>query len=218
MLEVLGAAALLAFVYIALTRSEIEGLRSEQESNRRLQASLLADQRLADLELDLASGTVPSLGDVEEEADPPFRVRTEVRAFAPPPPPDDAATLGLREGSLAARHAARQVDPNAPSLLAAPKAGDPDPPLRAIDVVVLWDEGIYEREVRRTTFALDPAAAEAIVGTAVAAAEAAKQDDKSSSKKDSAARKKKKKMEETGPQTPTPGQQQPNVVDGKPVE
>lgn len=220
MLEVLGAAALLAFVYIALTRSEIEGLRSEQESNRRLQASLLADQRLADLELDLASGAAPSLGDVEEEALPPFRVRTEVRAFAPPPPPNDAATLGLREGSLAARHAARQVDPNAPSLLAPPKPGDPDPPLRAIDVVVLWDEGIYEREVRRTTYALDTAAAEAIVGPAVAAAEAAAADQdesaKAASKNASGSRKKQK--EATGPGAPTSGQARPNVVDGKPVQ
>src|SRR5215475_9230102 len=153
MLEVLGAAALLAFAYIALTRSEIEGLRSEQEANRRLQASLLADQHLSDLELELSAGTAPTLGKTEEKADEIFRVRTEVRAFEPPKR-EVAQPVGLPEGSLAARHAERAVDPNAPSFFAEPRAGapDPNPPLRTIEVVVLWDEGIYEREVRRTTF------------------------------------------------------------------
>jgi len=173
MLEVLGAAALLAFAYIALTRSEIEGLRSEQESNRRLQASLLVDERLADLELELAAGTAPALGEREEalEEEAPFRVRTSVSAFAPPPPREDVPLGGPREGSLAARRAERAVDPDAPSLLSAPKPGSPDPPpLRTIEIVVLWEEGVYEREVRRTTFALDPVAAEAMLAAAQAEA------------------------------------------------
>lgn len=170
MLEVLGAAALLAFVYIALARSEIEGLRSEQESNRRLQASLLADARLADLELQLAAGTAPALGASESADEEPFRVRTEVRAFEPPPPREDLPRGGPREGSLAARHAEHQVDPDAPSLFAKPKPGTSDPPLRTIEIVVSWDEGVYERQVRRTSFVLDPAAAEALLTQAQAAA------------------------------------------------
>jgi hypothetical protein len=164
MLEVLGAAALLAFAYIALTRSEIEGLRSEQESNRRLQASLLADAHLADLELLVASGTAPALGSTQEE-EAPFVVRTEVRAFEPPPPRQDAHRGGPPEGSLAARRAEHEKakQGKAASLFAAPKAGEADPPIRTIEIAVQWNEGVYEREVRRTTFALDPIAVEALL-------------------------------------------------------
>ena len=201
MLEVLGAAALLAFAYIALTRSEIEGLRSEQEANRRLQASLLADERLADLELAIGAGTAPPLGKSEQETEEPFRVLTEVRAFEPPKR-EEAPNPLLREGSLAARHAERAVDPNAPSLFAEPKPGDTNPPLRTVEVVVAWDEGIYEREVRRTTFVLDPVAAEALIGAAEAAAAPADATDEN--KKDEKDKKDKKEPPEKPPQTPAP--------------
>ena len=162
MLEVLGAAALLAFAYIALTRSEIEGLRSEQESNRRLEASLLADKYLAELELQLATGTAPALGSTQEEAEP-FVVRTEVRAFEPPPPRAEVHRTGPPEGSLAARRAKHEKKADTPSLFATPKAGETEPPLRTIEIAVQWNEGVYEREVRRTTFALDPVAVEALL-------------------------------------------------------
>jgi hypothetical protein len=207
MLEVLGAAALLAFAYIALTRSEIEGLRWEQEANRRLQASLLADARLADLELELAAGTSPPLGESEQKAEEPFRVRTDVRAFEPPKR-EEAPHTGPREGSLAARHAERAVDPNAPSLFAEPRLGapDPNPPLRTIEVVVLWDEGIYEREVRRTTFFLDPVVAEELIAKAEAAAAPADATDEDEKGKDDASKKK--------PKSPTPEAPEPTAPSG----
>ena len=199
MLEVLGAAALLAFVYIALTRSEIEGLRSEQEANRRLQASLLADARLAELELAVAAGTPPPLGTTEDAREEPFRVRVDVSAFVPPAPPADLPGSGAPKGSLAARRAARLADPRAPSLFAEPRRGA-DPPLRAIEVSVRWDEGVYEREVRRTTFAFDPVVADAIVSS-VQSANAASGNNASDQ---SASQKAKAAQDQAQKQTPPP--------------
>src|SRR5262247_3649626 len=78
LLEVLGAVALLAILYTVLAKNAIEGLRSEGESRRRLEASLLADERLAEIELKLASGASPPTGHDEEEREG-FRVVTEVK-------------------------------------------------------------------------------------------------------------------------------------------
>ena len=201
MLEVLGAAALLAFAYIALTRSEIEGLRSEQESNRRLQASLLADQHLADLELLVASGAAPVIGKTEEE-EAPFVVRTEVRAFEPPPPRADAPRSGLPEGSLAARHAEHKQQADTPSLFKTPKPGDADPPLRTIEVVVQWNEGVYQREVRRTTFALDPVAVEALLAEVTASAAPEEGASSGEEAKDSGKQPPKKRKQQPEPTAP----------------
>jgi hypothetical protein len=155
LLEVLGAVALLGILYTVLSGKAIEGLRSEGESRRRLEASLLADDRLSAIELALASGVVPELGSSEEEVDGGFAVATDVRALTLTlPEPEE------REGSsLAARRAARRGQ-DAPSIFAPSRGGPAAPPLRSVEVVVRWTEGIYEREVRRATYALDTAAIE----------------------------------------------------------
>ncbi len=157
LLEVLGAFALLAILYTVLAGSAIEGLRSEHQSRRRLEASLLADDRMAEIELALASGSVPPTGIAEEELER-FRVVTEVTALELPARPEPEAD---EERSLAARRAARgRQEQEVPSLFAAPKSGAA-PALLGIEVTVRWDDGIYERELRRTTYAVDPAAVEA---------------------------------------------------------
>jgi len=160
LLEVLGAVALLGILYTVLAGSTIDGLRSEGESRRRLAASLLADERMAEIELSLGSGAAPPLGSTSEEEDG-FTVVTEVRAFEPPPPRKDDESPSGEPRSLAARRAAADRE-EAPSLFAKPASPTTPPALRSIDVVVRWEEGSDEREVRRTTYALD---AEAI-GTA----------------------------------------------------
>ncbi len=165
LLEVLGAVALLAILYTALAGSAIEGLRSEGESRRRLEASLLADERLAEIELSLASGVVPPIGSAEEELER-FRVVTEVQPLELPPRPESDAARAERT-SLAAKRAARIAEKDVPSLFAPPRSGTA-PALLGIDVIVRWDDGIFEREVRRTTYALDPTAIEAAFASAAA--------------------------------------------------
>src|SRR5262245_52613491 len=158
LLEVLGAFALLAILYTVLAGNAIQGVRSEGESRRRLQASLIADERLAEIELELARGTSPKLGRDEEELDG-FRVATEVKPLEIPPRPE--AKQKADEGSLAAKRAARKRrEVDVPSLFAAPKTGE-TPALLDVDVVVRWSDGIYERELHRRTYALDPAAVDA---------------------------------------------------------
>jgi len=158
LLEVLGAVALLGILYTVLARSAIEGLRSEGESRRRLEASLLADERLAAIELSLDSGSVPPPGSSSEEEEG-FTVRTEVSAFEPPPAREPARSASGKPRSLAARRAAAGSE-KVPSLFEKTASPTTPPALRTIEVTVRWEEGSEEREVRRTTYALDPAAAE----------------------------------------------------------
>jgi hypothetical protein len=151
---VLGAVALLGILYTVLAGSAVEGLRSEGESRRRIAASLLADETMAEIELALGSGAAPELGTTSAEEADGFTVVTEVRAFEAPPPREADAPSSGKPRSLAARHASENLE-KAPSLFDPPASPTTPPALRSIDVVVRWDEGIYEREVRRTTYALD---------------------------------------------------------------
>jgi hypothetical protein len=163
LLEVLGAVALLAILYTALAGDAIEGLRSEGESRRRLEASLLADERLAEIELSLASGVVPPIGSAEAELEG-FRVVTEVKPLELPPRPKPDAARG-EPTSLAARRAAAQSEEReVPSLFAPPRSGTA-PALLAIEIAVRWEEGVFERELRRATYALDSTAVEAAFGS-----------------------------------------------------
>jgi Tfp pilus assembly protein PilV len=175
LLEVLGAVALLGILYTVLAGSAIEGLRSEGESRRRFEAALLADERMAAIELALASDAAPEQGSSSEEQDG-FTVRTEVTAFEPPPAAKDAEARSGKPRSLAARRAeASRVE--APSLFEKPASPTEPAALRSIEVVVLWEEGNEEREVRRTTYALDATAIEelfAAVGGSESAQRAAK--------------------------------------------
>jgi hypothetical protein len=167
LLEVLGAVALLAIVYITLAGAAMEGLRQEGESRRRLEASLLADERMADLELALAAGTLPPIGRSEEQVEA-YTVVTEVRPFEPPPPPSPAEAA--RDGEPDERPSPLHPKRGAISLFAPPGAGA-QPALRTLDIVVRWTEGIDAREVRRTTWAVDAAAAQVILEAALQVSE-----------------------------------------------
>src|SRR5262245_22362540 len=158
LLEVLGAVALLGILYTVLAGNAARGLRSESESRRRLEASLLADDRLGELELAMASGAAPPIGAEEEEVEG-FAISTEVRAFELPKRPEDQAARSEPTSLAAKRAAARAKD--APSLFAPPRGAASPAPLLSIDVVVRWEDGIFQREVRRTTYALDATAVEA---------------------------------------------------------
>ena len=65
LIEVLGAVALLAILYTTLSTVAIRGLRSEGESQRMLEASMLADWELSEFELELETGAAPEIGITE---------------------------------------------------------------------------------------------------------------------------------------------------------
>lgn len=161
LLEVLVAVAIFGLLFTVLTGVAMQGLRAEGESGRELRASLLADRALAELETNLDLGVVPPLGREEHEEED-FFVEVEVAAFDLELP--DAGPRGKRE---------RRQDSPAGTLLGR-GLGSSASPLRRIDVRVHWGEGVFEREVRRTSFALDAEAAAPLLES-LAASQAAQE-------------------------------------------
>jgi len=154
LLEVLAAAIIMAMFYGVLAAKNVEGFALEGDADRRLRASLVADRRLADLEAARAAGLPPELG-LREDVEDEFSVQVEVAPLELPL----AAVLAERDAAQPTRR--RRDEPAAPSLLA-PERGQPVPLLRAT-IVVAWHDGLAERSVERTTFALDPEAVAAIL-------------------------------------------------------
>ena len=148
LLEVLAAVAILGIWYVMLAAAAIQGLQRQGESHRRLEASFVADDVIAEIEAALSGGTAPETG-VDEFERGDFKVRVEVEPFAldvPPPaaiPRDSGSRLAL---------------PNlvvVPNLLGgAGPTGEPSP-LRSVRVQVSWTEGHDERSVIRATYAFD---------------------------------------------------------------
>jgi prepilin-type N-terminal cleavage/methylation domain-containing protein len=166
LLEVLAAVAVLALVYTALAQAAMQGLAHEGDASRRLRASLLADQALAEIEAQLAAQAPLTVGLIEAEEEE-FAVHVEVRPF-------ELGALALRAGEAAAAllgqgrdlEGARSGGPSFQLLSAQPGA---PAPLLEVEVRVGWVEGGFEQEVTRTTFAADPVAvAAALEGIAAA--------------------------------------------------
>jgi len=80
LLEVLAAVAVLGLVYSVLATAAIQGLRAEGDAGRRFRASLLADQRITEVEAQVAAGQTPEIGETEARAEE-FTVRTVVKAL-----------------------------------------------------------------------------------------------------------------------------------------
>ena len=136
LLEVMAATALLGLLYAVLGRVAIQGLGAAGESMRRMEASLLADQVLSDLEIEMSLGTAPPIGEREYE-EGAWLVRVRVAAFDPP------LAAVTSEGD------------KGPGPLFSTTAGPAASPLRSVEVEVSWIEGAAERSVSRTTYALD---------------------------------------------------------------
>lgn len=149
LLEVLAAVAILGLWYVVLASLAIQGLRAEGESARRLRASLLVDEIVADFETQLASGSAPALGSDEMERDG-YQVRIEITPFELPSWLQDPGGTNAPAATGGRRGIA--------SSLLRGHAGNPSP-LRTIRVEVAWREGFEERHVRRTTFGFDLQAA-----------------------------------------------------------
>jgi prepilin-type N-terminal cleavage/methylation domain-containing protein len=165
--EVMAAVLVLGVLYTVLADVAMRGLRSEGESRRRTEASLLADRFLSELEMQLALGQIPPSGEQEEEVEP-FRVGVRVAPYDPTPLLE-AIERQQEERGLPARRpggSAPARTPTAPaagaaaaappieSLFTAPSGAD-EGRLRRIDVWVAWQEGDAEERVVRTTFAFD---------------------------------------------------------------
>jgi len=145
LLEVMAAVAVLGLVYVVMARTTMQGLQTEGDASRRLQASLLADQVMSDLELSLAGGSAPALGETEaSEGD--FTVFVEVS-------PLDVPSLLPTEQEKGAAGFTSALE------LLKPPVGGGVPPLLSIAIRVAWLEGFREEEVTRSSFAFDLEAA-----------------------------------------------------------
>jgi len=143
LIEVLAAVLVLGVLYTVLAGVAIEGLRSEGTSMRRIEASLLADRLLVELEEQIAAGSMPPIGVIEEEEDI-FELAIEVREL-------DVASITPPELPGSEREAQRA---GAPSLFGNDSGTQPSR-LREIEVLIVWLEGDREFSVRRTSYAFD---------------------------------------------------------------
>lgn len=146
LLEVLAAVAILAVWFILIAGTAMQGLRAEGISRRRLEAAMIADQAMAELQAASVDGIAPPLTDELTEQDD-YTISVVVSAVADPTgraPAPVTPDPTLQEGEspalldlLAAEMPARLAD------------------LRRLDVRVAWLEGGLEMAVERTSFAFD---------------------------------------------------------------
>jgi prepilin-type N-terminal cleavage/methylation domain-containing protein len=175
LLEVLAAVAILAIAYSQLGASGIQGLQHEGEARRRIEASLLADSAVTEIESSIEAGTVPPVGEDEREQGA-YRIKVAVDPYTLAVP-DEEEKEGHRIGQAKSRlggDAGAAPPPAAgPSLLGGDRGAVS--PLRRIVVSVAWDEGFGERITTRVTYALDAEAAAGTLGALAEGAAAAQQ-------------------------------------------
>jgi prepilin-type N-terminal cleavage/methylation domain-containing protein len=166
LLEVMAAVLILGLLYAVLAEAAIRGLRSEGVSRRKVEASLIADRFLSDLEAQLALGQIPKSGQEEQEVDV-YRVGISVQPFDPTPILEAIEKVEKERGidqkprpkkneESSSMEVGAQTPGSVPTedLLAPPRTGQ-EGRLRRIDVSVTWQDGEREEQVTRTTFAFD---------------------------------------------------------------
>jgi len=140
LLEVLAAVALMGLVYTALASKATQGVMSESDSLRRFHASLIADEKLAEMEIGGAMRLTPELGLTEGATeDGIFLVSVEVTPWSvpvPEPPETSAAPAGNAEDLLSGS----EREPGA---------------LLQVRVRVAWRGAVGERSIERVTYVLD---------------------------------------------------------------
>ena len=147
LLEVLAAVAILGVLYVVLADVAIQGLRAEGRSRRRMEASLVADWALSEIETEIEAGGFPELGRLPETEEDLFRIAVEVRPYSIP-------LLSESE------EAGSDTGP--------PSEGGALASLREIELTVTWLDGADEQQVVRTTYAFDAATASSQLLEAVA--------------------------------------------------
>jgi prepilin-type N-terminal cleavage/methylation domain-containing protein len=162
LIEVLGAVALLAILYTTLSTIAIRGLRSEGESRRILEASLLADWELSEFEMELESGVAPEIGFTETEEDEEgFKVTWEV---FPLQTVIFQGPSAKRKGANASNTVGQ--DAGIPTGQSG-AAGENSAPFLEVVLRVSWFEAGNERSVTRTIFAVDEDAAAKLAAASI---------------------------------------------------
>lgn len=151
--EVLGAVAILAIVYTTLSGVAIHWLRSEGESRRILEASLVADLEVSAFELDLDTGVAPEIGITTSEEENGLTVTWEVT-------PLQTKIFKTAQEQEQERNAKNPTAQPVPVPTAQTGAVDAlAPPFLQVELRVSWFEAGAERSVTRTLFAVDEDAA-----------------------------------------------------------
>lgn len=147
LLEVLGAVAILGISYVMLATASIQGLRAVGESQRRLEASLLADRILTELEIGTETGQLlePRLETWESE---PFEIELEILDLAEI---YQGKVENEKSGDLLAFLGEEANGPFAPFRETNLLLGY----LREVHIHVRWFEFGNEREVARTAYLYD---------------------------------------------------------------
>jgi prepilin-type N-terminal cleavage/methylation domain-containing protein len=158
--EVLGAVAILAIVYTTLSGVAIQWLRSEGESRRILEASLVADLEISQFEMELDTGVAPEIGITQsEESEDGLTLTWEVT-------PLETKVFKTAQEQEQERNA---KNPDAQPLpVAAAQAGAANnltPAFLQVELRVSWFEAGEERAVTRTLFAVDEDAAAKLAAT-----------------------------------------------------
>ena len=159
--EVLGAVAILAILYTTLSTVAIRGLRSEGESRRMLEASLLADWELSEFELELETGAAPEIGITETEVEDGFTVTWEVTPLQ---------IVIFENASTEDRDANASNLAGQSSLVPAGPIGiteSGEVPFLQVALRVSWFEAGNERSMTRTIFAVDEDAAAKLAAESV---------------------------------------------------
>jgi prepilin-type N-terminal cleavage/methylation domain-containing protein len=151
--EVLGAVAILAILYTTLSTVAITWLRSEGESRRMLEASLVADLELSEFELELDTGVAPEIGITKTEEENGLTLTWEVTPF------ETKLFKTALERELERNAATPDAQPVPVPAAQTGSTGAVAPPFLQVDLRVSWLEAGTERSVTRTVFAVDEDAA-----------------------------------------------------------
>jgi prepilin-type N-terminal cleavage/methylation domain-containing protein len=152
LLEVLAAVMVFSVWFTAIASAVMASAAREMRSHHHIEASLLADRALADVEASMLVG-VPALFDGDAYSDDVYEVSIEQRPF------DISGALDA--GALPAGLDASALLPGG-SL-----------PLLQIDIEVVWLDGFAEVRVTRRGYVLDPAALQSAAALFDASAAAA---------------------------------------------
>ncbi len=147
LLEVMAAVAVMGMLFITLARANIQGILAESSAARRMEAARLANSKMQEIEIQLEAGGLPLEVGITEEEESPYTIETEITLFELdlPEPPSTLAAEGQSEGEIEPTSAIEAIE-----ILSGENEF-----LRWIQVRVIWDEGIFQRRVTRTTFGYD---------------------------------------------------------------
>jgi prepilin-type N-terminal cleavage/methylation domain-containing protein len=153
LLEVLGAIAILGIWFAVIAELAMVGLRAEGRSHRMLMASLVADDVLSEIEIEMMSGRSPEVSSEEEERDG-YTIRIDIEPYELELPAPEA-----KPG------APTPVDPaTGPFKYLRGSQPDAQSPILSIRIQVAWPEGHDEGSVTRYTFGTDLTAAGGSLG------------------------------------------------------